>query len=163
MQVTPVSRLASGAIESLFRPFGLEVREVSENEAIPGSFWGESEAGLIGNTLYVRPDTPVHSALHEGCHWICMSPERREGLHTDAGGDHLEECAVCYLQVLLADRLPGYGRERLFTDMDCWGYSFRLGSARRWFCADAEDALDWLRERGLVAEGPRAASVGRLR
>jgi hypothetical protein len=34
-------------------------------------------------------------------------------------------------------------------DMDAWGYSFRLGSTAAWFEADAEDARDWLRERGL--------------
>ena len=42
------------------------------------------------------------------------------------------------------------GRERLFVDMDAWGYSFRLGSARTWFEQDAEDAREWLRERGII-------------
>ena len=67
--------------------------------------------------------------LHEACHYICMAPERRAGFDRDAGGDDLEESAVCYLQVLLADELPGVGRERLCADMDAWGYSFRLGNA----------------------------------
>ncbi|NIS90685.1 MAG: hypothetical protein GTN98_11520, partial [Woeseiaceae bacterium] len=49
----------------------------------------------------MRSDTPVHSLLHETCHIICMSRERRAELETDAGGDDLEEAAVCYLQVLL--------------------------------------------------------------
>src|SRR2546423_12186413 len=59
-----------------------------------------------------------------------MTPERRVGLDRDAGGSDLEEAAVCYLQVLLAGQLPGVGRERMFADMDHWGYSFRLGSTR---------------------------------
>ena len=35
---------------------------------------------------------------------------------------------------------------RLMADMDAWGYSFRLGSARAWFENDAEDARRSLRE-----------------
>ena len=88
-----------------------------------------------------RPDTPVHSALHEACHWICMPPARRARLHTDAGGDSDEENAVNYLSILLGQTLPGFGRDRMLADMDAWGYSFRLGSARAWFEGDAEDAL----------------------
>ena len=117
---------------------------------ITGSFWGDSEAGIVGHTVYVRVDTPIHSLLHETCHAICMSSERREALHGDAGGDDLEEAAVCYLQILLADRIEAVGRERLMADMDAWGYSFRLGSAAAWFESDAEDALNWLIDKGIV-------------
>jgi hypothetical protein len=92
----------------------------------------------------------VHSVLHEGSHYICMTPERRAGLHTNAGGDDPEETAVCYLQLLLADTVPGFGRERAFADMDAWGYSFRLGSARKWFEEDADDARQWLLTHGLI-------------
>jgi hypothetical protein len=35
-------------------------------------------------------------------------------------------------------------------DMDAWGYTFRLGSARAWFEEDAEDARTWLQQRGLL-------------
>ena len=76
---------------------------------IPGSYWGESEAGLIGNRIYFRPDTPLHSVLHEACHFICMDDARRTQLERDAGGDYDEENAVCYLQILLADELAGIG------------------------------------------------------
>ena len=55
-----------------------------------------------------------------------------------------------YLQLLLAGHLACMGQERMFTDMDTWGYSFRLGSSRRWFEDDAEDALQWLVGHGLV-------------
>jgi hypothetical protein len=61
---------------------------------------------------------------------------------------------VCYLQIVLAERTPGFGRERMLRDMDEWGYSFRLGSTRVWLERDAEDARNWLLSRGLIdAEG----------
>jgi hypothetical protein len=147
--VVPVSALPAASLDELLRPYGIAV-EWTEQPAIPGSYWGEAEAGLIDNRLILRPDTPVHSALHEACHFICADAPRRAKLHTDAGGDDLEECAVCYLQILLAGRLPGYSRERMLADMDAWGYSFRLGSATTWFERDAEDARAWLAQRGLV-------------
>ncbi|MDH4126954.1 MAG: hypothetical protein OEV69_15105, partial [Gammaproteobacteria bacterium] len=53
-------------------------------------------------------------------------------------------------QILLADFLPGVGRERLMRDMDAWGYSFRLGSTALWFASDADDAVAWLRSHGLI-------------
>ena len=130
--------------------YGLRVERVPSESKIPGSYWGDSEAGLIGDCLFVRNDTPVHSALHEACHYICMDAGRRTQLHTDAGGDCVEENGVCYLQILLADELPGVGRLRMFADMDAWGYSFRLGSARAWFERDAEDAREWLLQNGLI-------------
>jgi hypothetical protein len=138
------------AVALLLNRFGLQLTLSAPGEVIPGSYWGESEAGLKGNRLYARLDTPLHSILHEASHFICMTPERRTGLDRDAGGDDREESAVCYLQVLLADELPGVGRERLFADMDAWGYSFRLGSTRAWFENDAEDARAWLVKRGIL-------------
>jgi hypothetical protein len=105
--------------------------------------------------VFVRSDTPVHSLLHETCHIVCMPPERRRMLQRDAGGDDLEECAVCYLQIALADELPGAGKQQLMQDMDDWGYSFRLGSARRWFDEDAEDARSWLNDQGLLRADSR--------
>jgi len=117
---------------------------------MPGSYWGGSEAGLIGHRLYYRDDTPAHSLLHELCHFVCMTPARRAGLDTDAGGDDDEECAVCYLSVLLAPWLAGYDAARCLADMDAWGYSFREGRAAAWFAGDGQDARHWLREQGLI-------------
>lgn len=147
LRIDSIDRAELGA---MLARFGVVLRMVAPSESIPGSYWGESEAGLQGDYVFVRPDTPVHSVLHEACHWICMSPERRAGLDRDAGGDFIEECAVCYLQVLLADELRGVGRDRLCRDMDEWGYSFRLGSTRAWLEQDAEDARDWLLAEGLI-------------
>jgi len=149
------------ALAQLIGRFGLELALIAPQEDIPGSYWGESEAGLKAGRLYARLDTPVHSVLHEAGHYVCMSPERRAGLDRDAGGDELEESAVCYLQVLLAGELPRVGRERMWADMDAWGYSFRLGSTRAWFEADAEDARHWLIVHGIVGAGGRL--TGELR
>jgi hypothetical protein len=138
------------ALARLLQLFGVEIREHPAGAPLPGSYWGAPEAGLQGHLLHISEATPLHSALHEACHFICMDPARRSGLDTDAGGDDLEESAVCYLQILLADRLRGVGRDRLMDDMDTWGYSFRLGSARAWFAQDAEDARAWLQQQGLI-------------
>ncbi len=105
---------------------------------------------MIGHEVYARTDTPVHSLLHEACHLIVAPAERRPHIHTDASDSQAEEDATCYLQILLADELPGVGRDRLMTDMDSWGYTFRLGSARAWFESDADDARAWLSERSLL-------------
>ena len=145
----------------LLSRYGMTLTLVAPEEVIPGSYWGESEAGLRGDKLYARLDTPVHSVLHEASHYICMTPERRSGLERDAGGDDAEESAVCYLQILLADELPGVGRERLASDMDDWGYSFRLGNTRAWFTADAQDAREWLIEHSVLDGMGRL--TGRLR
>jgi len=141
-------------LELLLDRYGLELTLMAPDEVIPGSYWGEREAGLIGSKLYARLDTPLHSLLHEGAHFMCMTTERRMGLDTDAGGDDAEENGVCYLQILLADLLPNVGRERMCRDMDEWGYTFRLGSAAAWFAEDAEDARQWLVDHDLIdAEG----------
>jgi hypothetical protein len=132
--------------------YGLTLRLTAPQESIPGSYWGDSEAGLKGDVLYARLDTPLHSVLHEASHYICMTPERRAGLDRDAGGDDAEESAVCYLQILLADALAEVGRARIMQDMDEWGYSFRLGSTRAWFEGDADDARQWLRAHGVIRD-----------
>jgi hypothetical protein len=146
---------AAAALPPLLARYGLEPVRVADAAPIPGSYWGDSEAGLIGRSLYLRGDTPLHSALHEAGHYVCMDPARRARLHTDAGGDDAEETAVCYLQILLADRLPGVGRARMQQQMDCWGYSFRLGSSRAWFERDAADARAWLQLHALIDAADR--------
>ena len=92
----------------------------------------------------------MHSLLHEACHLIVLPPERRQAVHTDATDSIEEEDAVCLLQALLGDQLPGVGRARILADMDGWGYTFRLGSAAAYFEQDADDAWAWLAAHGLV-------------
>ena len=82
MDVLRLAETGFEPLESLLAPFGLDVCRVPDDEAIPGSHWGEEEAGLIKHCLYARYDTPVHSALHEACHWLLMSEQRRQKLHT---------------------------------------------------------------------------------
>jgi hypothetical protein len=147
LTVNAIDRLP---LELMFDRYALEFVLVAPDEVIPGSYWGEREAGLIGSTLYARLDTPLHSVLHESAHFVCMTVERRVGLDTDAGGDDAEENAVCYLQIVMAGLLPGVGRERICRDMDEWGYTFRLGSAAAWFAGDAAEAREWLIGQRLI-------------
>ncbi len=145
-------------VVALLARHDLHFRLVADGEAIPGSYWGECEAGLIGSTVYARSDTPVHSLLHEAAHLIVLPPERRAQVHTDATDSVEEEDAVCVLQVLLGDELPGVGRDRVLADMDEWGYTFRLGSARAYFERDSAAAWQWLAERGLADAARRPSS-----
>lgn len=156
-----VANLPAQALQNLLHIYSIQVKSVANYEAVPGSFWGDSEAGLIKNSLYVRPETPVHSALHEACHYICLDPVRRNDLNTDAGGDYDEENAVCYLQILLAAKLSGCSADIIIRDMDSWGYTFRLGSALAWFQNDAEDAQQWLLKEQLIDQDN--LPTGRLR
>jgi hypothetical protein len=139
-------------LEALLARYAIELIAIPDDAPIPGSYWGAPEAGIVGSRLYVRHDTPLHSALHEACHIICMDAARRATLHTDAGGNFAEEDAVCYLQIVLA-RALGIGAPAICTDMDSWGYTFRLGSAHAWFERDAGDARAWLVGHGLLAAG----------
>lgn len=150
MAVLTCQELGYPQLQQLLQRFSLDLTIIEDNSPIPGSWFGDPEAGVIKTEVLVRGDTPVHSALHEACHVICMDQARREELHTDTGGDYDEENAVCYLQLLLSDQLKDMGRTRMMQDMDEWGYSFRLGSTRAWFKEDAEDARDWLIDKGLI-------------
>lgn len=148
-----VLRLAAigfDAPAALLARYGLTLQRVDDGQVIPGSFWGDEEAGIIGTMVYARDDTPIHSLLHEAGHLIVLPPERRAFVHTDATDSIDEEDATCYLQIVLADELPGVGRLRLMTDMDAWGYTYRLGSTRAWFEQDAENARGWLIDHNLL-------------
>ena len=161
MSRTELGSLDPPRIERLLAAYGLELIRVENGATIPGSFWGEPEAGLAGRCLFAREDTPLHSLLHETAHFVCMTHERRKHLWRDAGGDNVEENAVCYLQVLLAERLPELGRERVLADMDEWGYTFREGSAAAWFAGDGSSAREWLLSHDLIDE--RETPTWRLR
>ena len=144
---------------ALLARYGLALIRVGDGEAIPGSYWGECDAGIIGTQVYARDYTPVHSLLREACHLIVLPPQQRAQVHTDATDSIEEEDAVCVLQALLGDELPGVGHERVLADMDAWGYTFRLGSASAYFHEDAALAWDWLHERGLADREARRASL----
>lgn len=150
MSVLRVADLAPGVIEHVLDAYRIQPTRVSSGETIPGSYWGEPEAGLIGSRLFIRDDTPVHSVMHEAAHYVCMPPAQRALLDRDAGGDYDEENGVCYLQIVLAAYIDGVGTSRMMRDMDEWGYTFRLGSAAAWFGRDASDARQWLIDRDLI-------------
>jgi len=156
MTVLLCSHINLNHLQSLLDRYGMVLNIVNDNAAIPGSFWQPPEAGLVGDTLYIRHDTPVHSALHETCHYICMDSARRKKLDTDAGGTAIEENGVCYLQIILSDFIPEMKRERMLSDMDAWGYSFRLGSAKAWLEQDAEDAFEWLVKNNIITSNNKS-------
>lgn len=137
-------------LTALLHRYQLRLVQVAANADIPHSFWGAPEAGRLRSTLYARADTPIHSILHEACHYICMPSRQRGQPHIDAKGSTAEENASCYLQIILADYIPNLNRHILMYDMDCWGYSFRLGSAARWFFADSEQTHRWLIDRNIL-------------
>lgn len=148
--VVALRGLGRSAVVGLLERYGTRLLDVPDGAPIPATYWGEPEAGLTARGVHARPDTPVHSILHELGHYVCTRPARRRRLLSDAGGDPDEECAVCYLQVALADELGGYSGRRCLSDMDAWGYTFREGSAAAWLAGDAADARIWLERRGLV-------------
>lgn len=141
-QITP-------RVSALLARYNLHLKVLPADAEIPGSYWGAPEAGLVKTRVYARNDTPLHSVLHEAAHAVCMDPERRAQLHTDAGGDYAEENAVCYIEILWAQQL-GISLRDICADMDAWGYTFRLGSALAWFKEDAQDAHTWLAHYGLI-------------
>ena len=138
------------AIRPLFDRYQLRLHEVLPDNDIPYSFWGAPEAGRQQSVLYAREDTPIHSILHEACHFICMPPALRNSPNSDAGGSALEENACCFLQLLLSDYIPGFNQNIHLHDMNIWGYNFRLGSSARWFYADSDDARTWLMNYGII-------------
>ena len=155
--VLPLGATDIAAAGALLARFGLVLELLPDGADIPGSYWGAPEAGLVGTTVYARRDTPVQSLLHEAAHLIVLPPERRALEHTDATDSVEEEDAVCVLQALLGDALPGVGAARVLADMDAWGYTFRLGSARAYVERDAEAAWAWLQRAGLVTAQRRLA------
>jgi hypothetical protein len=148
--VLPLGAIDIDAAVALLARYGLTLQLLPDGSDIPGSYWGAPEAGLVGTIVYARRDTPVHSLLHEAAHLIVLPAERRALVHTDATDSIEEEDAVCVLQALLGDALPGVGGARVLADMDAWGYTFRLGSARAYVEQDADAAWLWLQQRGLV-------------
>ena len=167
LRLAGLDRVALGVLLSRY---GMELRLVPAGEDIPGSYWGDSEAGLKGAVLYARPDTPLHSVLHEAAHYICMTPERRSGLDRDAGGDDAEECAVCYLQLLLSTRaaavwtgprLCGHGRVGLQLPAGLDARLVRAGCGRCAAVAALQRALRTVPEDflGFCAYSPRPGMV----
>jgi hypothetical protein len=137
-------------IRALIGRYGVCFEQLEAGAPIETSFWGEPEAGISRAGLQFRADTPVHSVLHELCHIVCMTGARRARLERSAGGTAAEECAVCYLQILLAEYIDSFGTQRCLADMDSWGYSFREGNAAAWFAGDGSQARQWLIAHRLI-------------
>ncbi len=138
------------SVKDLLNYYGIVVSCYDSSTDIPHSFWGNPEAGRLGEQLYIRGDTPIHSILHEACHYVCMPAKQRSNGLADAKGSAMEENATCYLQIILADHISGYSQTQILQDMDDWGYSFRLGSAYKWFTEDAQETQEWLINEQLI-------------
>ena len=59
------SEVPRNALTDLLTRYRLQLEWVDGDAAIAGSHFGEPEAGLIGNNIYARSDSPLHSLLHE--------------------------------------------------------------------------------------------------
>ncbi|MDW3095430.1 MAG: hypothetical protein R8G33_07155 [Gammaproteobacteria bacterium] len=145
-----LKNIQASTLRPLFDRYRLTLEEVGRDEDIPYSFWGTPEAGRLQSTLYARQDTPIHSLLHEACHFICMLPNQRSNNSYDAGGSAIEENACCFLQIILSDYILGFSKAIHMHDMNTWGYNFRLGSTARWFYVDSSDASEWLMRQNII-------------
>ena len=68
--VVTLAELDRREVVALLARCGARLVELEAHQTIPGSYWGDSEAGLIGDAVYARADTPAHSLLHELCHQL---------------------------------------------------------------------------------------------
>lgn len=57
-QVTRVGEIRFDDALALLATHDLHLHRVADGAPIPGSYWGEPEAGIIGSDVYVRDDTP---------------------------------------------------------------------------------------------------------
>src|SRR3569833_805107 len=89
-RVLRLSGIDRVALAIVLSRYGLTLSLIAPGEVIPGSYWGESEAGLKGDRLYSRLDTPLHSLFHVSKHNNNKTPKRHSGLDRDAGGDDPE-------------------------------------------------------------------------
>src|SRR5690625_8003398 len=80
--VLRLDELPPGAAENLLQRYGLNLQTVAEGQPIPGTFWGEPEAGIIGGTVAARPDTAGQSLPHEAGHPPARTPVRRPHIPT---------------------------------------------------------------------------------
>jgi hypothetical protein len=161
MAVVELAQASRFDVTRVLDRYGLWLELSTVEQPIPGSPRRVREAKLRGDRVHARPDTPLHSILRATARYACMTPERRAGLDTGAGGGDAEESAAFYLQILLADYIRFFGHTRMLQDLDASGMSFPPGSAQIWFENDAADARDWLRRHALIDE--RAQPTWKLR
>jgi len=75
-----------------------DFRLVAACEIIPGSYWGEREAGLMGSKIFARLTRPYIRAARGGpFHLHDAGAARPDWI--PMRGDHAEENAVCYLKI----------------------------------------------------------------
>jgi len=79
LTVLTCSDIDADALKRLLDRFGIAAEWVAVGTAITGSFWGEPEAGIVGQQVFVRPGHPgtlaaaralshhLHDAAAPGC------------------------------------------------------------------------------------------------
>ena len=65
MSVVEFRDLSRNASDELLSAYGLELITLTLDAEIPASYWGAPEAGIAGQCVFVRADTPAHSLLHD--------------------------------------------------------------------------------------------------
>ena len=100
-EVLRLRDVAGCDVVALLARYGLRFERVADGAPIPGSFWGESEAGLISSTVFARDDTPLHSLLHEACHLIVIPPEMSWRGDRKASGLVFDENVKCCMPLLV--------------------------------------------------------------
>ena len=63
--VTLIADLREAEIRDLLSAYGARLVMMPCGRDIPGSYWGDSEAGLIESDVFVRTDTPAHRKILE--------------------------------------------------------------------------------------------------
>jgi hypothetical protein len=92
---------AHPSLVELVRRYGAELLQQALTPCCRAHTGARSEAGLRGRVVRAR-GPPWHSVLHELSHYRVHDAGAAREPDRDAGGDDAEECAVCYLQIVLA-------------------------------------------------------------
>ena len=111
--------------------------------------------GSLLNVVIYRLPIMMERDWREQCEELAKAPRE-----VDTPEAHFEFERPTYFSFrtpieveVYSDTLASLHDPRLMADMDRWGYSFRLGSARAWFEQDAGDALTWLQQHQLLENG----------
>ncbi len=112
-----VLRLASIDLDdarALLARYGLALECVADGAAIPGSYWGEPEAGADRHDgVRARRHAGAFAAARSRAPDRAAARKARDDPHRRHPIRSAEEDATCYCRSLLGDALPGVGRERM--------------------------------------------------
>ena len=58
-----VTNVVRESLDEILSRYDLTLVVEKDGDAITGSFWGESEAGIVERNVFVRLDTPIRSKM----------------------------------------------------------------------------------------------------